>query len=68
VSSNSVFRRRDPFWEVDGKAARRAQRTRQARALLAFLVALAALAMTAFAWSIQVGLAAALGIPGSLPF
>ena len=68
MSSNSLFRRRDPFWEVDGKAARREQRTRKARAMLAFVVALAAVAMTAFAWSIQVGLTGALGIPGSLPF
>ena len=68
MADRSMFRRRDPFLEVDGPAARRANRVRRMRAGTAFFIALAACALTAFAWSIQVGLAAALGISASLPF
>ena len=68
VSARSMFHRRDPFWEVDGRAARREHRTRRLRAMLAFVVAIAAVAMTAFAWTVQLGLAAAFGIRASLPF
>ena len=67
MTDRSLFRRRDPFWEVDGPAARRAYRLRQARGAIAFLFAIAALAATALAWSIQLGIAATLGIPLALP-
>jgi hypothetical protein len=52
----------DPFWEVDGPAARREQRLSKARSVLAFTVALGAVAFAAFAWSVQLGLAAMVGI------
>ena len=68
MADRSLFRRRDPFWEVDGPAARRENRTRRMRATAAFFFAVTACAMTAFAWSIQLGLAAAFGIAASLPF
>jgi hypothetical protein len=67
VSDRSPFRRRDPWWEADGPAARREQRLRRARSGLAFVAALTAVAAAAFAWTIELGVAAALGIRLSLP-
>ncbi len=58
---------RDPDWEVDGPAARRERRRRRARGALAFTVALAAVASAAFAWSVELGLAALVGIRLTLP-
>ena len=66
MSARSPFRRRDPFWEVDGPAARGEQRRVRARATVAFVVALAAVAAAAFAWCVELGLAASLGIPLAL--
>lgn len=54
--------RHDPFWEVDGPAARREQRLHKARGVLAFTVALGAVVFAAFAWTVQLGLAAMVGI------
>lgn len=68
MSARSSFRRRDPFWEVDGPAARREQRMRRARSALAFMAALTAVAGAAFAWSVELGIAGAVGIHASLPF
>jgi hypothetical protein len=68
VTTRSLFHRRDPDWEVDGPAARREQRSRRMRSGLAFATAVTAVAGAALAWSIQLGLAAALGIHASLPF
>ncbi len=67
MSARSLFHRRDPYWEVDGKAARREQRIRRLRGGVAFTAAVAAVAAAAFAWSVELGLAAALGIHASLP-
>ena len=66
MSARSPFRRRDPYWEVDGPAARGEQRRVRARATVAFAVALAAVAAAAFAWCVELGLAASLGIPLAL--
>ncbi len=63
MSARSPFHRRDPYWEVDGPAARGEQRRVRARGTLAFVVALAAVAAAVFAWCVELGLAAALGIP-----
>jgi hypothetical protein len=63
VSARSLFRRHDPYWEVDGPAARGEQRRVRARGTLAFVVALAAVAAATFAWCVELGLAASLGIP-----
>jgi hypothetical protein len=68
VSTRSLFHRHDPFWEVDGPAARREQRMRTLRGSLAFATAVAAVAGAAFAWSIELGIAGALGIHAALPF
>ncbi len=63
-----LFHRRDPWWELDGPAARRARRRRALIAGVAFVASLAAIAAAAFAWSIELGLAAALGVHAGLPF
>ena len=67
MTDRSLFRRRDPFWEVDGPAARRAYRVRQARGTIAFLVAVVAVGATVLAWLIELGIAATVGIPLALP-
>jgi hypothetical protein len=66
VSNRSPFRRRDPYWEVDGPAARREQRRLRARGTVAFMVALAAVAAAGFAWCVELGIAASFGIPLAL--
>ncbi len=68
MSTLSLFRRRDPWWEVDGPAARRDRRRRRFVASVAFLTALVALGCAAVAWSIELGLAAMLGVHATLPF
>lgn len=62
MPSLSVFRRRDPWWEVDGAAARRTRRRERVVSGMAFVAALAAIAASAIAWGIQLGLASALGV------
>ena len=64
--SLSMFRRRDPWWEADGRAARNARRKKRFVSSLAFVTAVAAVAATAFAWSIQLGIAAHFGIRAAL--
>jgi hypothetical protein len=68
VSSFSLFKRRDPWWESDGPTARREHRRRRLLATLAFAAGLAACGAAAFARSVELGLAAAIGIRASLPF
>lgn len=67
MTARSLFRRRDPYWEVDGRAARRRARARRLRSGIAFLAAVGAVAGAAFGWAVQLGLAGALGIPARLP-
>jgi hypothetical protein len=57
-----AFRRRDPWWAMDGPAARRARRRKQAVSLMAFLVSLSAVVGAGLAWAIQLGLGETLGI------
>jgi hypothetical protein len=68
MSTLSLFRRRDPWWEADGPAARRARRKNRMVSVVAFAASLAAIGATAFAWSIELGVAASLGIHAALPF
>ncbi|MEO5964005.1 MAG: hypothetical protein ABIR11_00970 [Candidatus Limnocylindrales bacterium] len=68
MPSLSMFNRRDPWWESDGLAARRERRKRVVMGSLAFSAAVVAVAATVFAWSVELGLAAALGIHAALPF
>ncbi len=58
-----AFRRRDPWWALDGPAARRARRRKQLVSLLAFLTSVAAVSGAAMAWAIQLGLGESLGLP-----
>jgi hypothetical protein len=57
-----LLRRRDPWWESDGRAARRARRRQRFVASVAFLAALTAVGGAAVGWAIQLGVASALGL------
>ena len=54
------FRRRDAFWEMDGKAARGTRRRHRFVASLAFMTAVAATAGAATMWWLQMGVGALL--------
>jgi hypothetical protein len=54
--------RHDPFWDVDGVAARRVRRRHGAVAVLAFGAAFAAVVGAVFAWAGVIGIAPA-GVP-----
>ena len=58
MSTLSMFRRRDPFWEMDGPAARAKRRRERFVSSVAFVAAVAAVIGAAVCWSIQVGLTA----------
>jgi hypothetical protein len=58
-----TLRRRDPFWDADGRAARRHRRWRRFVGLVAFVVSLGAVAGAVVAWAVELGYAANLGIP-----
>jgi hypothetical protein len=68
MSVPALFRRRDPWWEVDGPAARRARRRHRLVSALAFTASVAAIAGAGFVWSVQLGIAAAFGVNAHLPF
>jgi hypothetical protein len=53
----AMFRRRDAWWEMDGKAARGERRRQRFTATVAFLAATAAIAGAATMWWIHVGAA-----------
>jgi acyl-CoA synthetase (NDP forming) len=65
--SRPLFRHHDPDWETNGPAARRERRRRRVRGTVAFLTAVTAVAAAAFAWSIELGIAAGVGIRVALP-
>jgi len=56
------LRRRDPFWDADGVAARRHRRWRRFVGLVAFVVSLGAAGGAVVAWALELGFAANLGI------
>jgi hypothetical protein len=56
------LRRRDPFWDADGIAARRHRRWRRFVGLVAFLVSLGAVGGAVFAWALELGFGPQLGI------
>jgi uncharacterized membrane protein len=65
MPSLSLPRRRDPMWEVDGPAARRARRQQRVMSSVAFATSLVAFGAAAFAWALQLGLGGLLGVgPG----
>ena len=53
----ATFRRRDAWWEMDGKAARGVRRRQRFVASVAFLAAVAATAGAATMWWVHVGVA-----------
>jgi hypothetical protein len=56
----TMFKRRDAWWEMDGKAARSERRRHRFVASLAFMTAIAATAGAATMWWVQLGVAAVL--------
>ena len=61
-----ALRRRDPWWGLEGPAARRRHRRERFVSFLAFVASLAAIGGAGVAWAIQIGLAALLGFNVSL--
>ena len=57
-----TLRRRDPWWGLEGPAAKRRRYYHKLVSLTAFLASLVALGGAGFAWAIQLGIAAMLGI------
>jgi hypothetical protein len=56
------LRRRDPFWDADGRAARRHRRWRRFVGLVAFVVALGAVGGAVVAWTVELGYATSFAI------
>jgi hypothetical protein len=56
------FRRHDPWWGLEGPAARRRHRYQRFVSALAFVFSLTALLGTGALWAIHLGFAAMLGI------
>jgi uncharacterized membrane protein len=62
MPSLSLLRRRDPMWEVDGPAARRARRQQRVVSSIAFATSVVAVGAAALAWALQLGLGSVLGV------
>ena len=62
MPSISLLRRRDPWWEADGPAARRERRRQRFVAGLAFTAALTAVGAATIGWAIELGIAAGFGV------
>ena len=56
-----AFRRRDPWWGLEGPAARRRHRYNRFVSSLAFLASLVAIGGAGMVWAIHLGFAAMLG-------
>jgi fatty acid desaturase len=54
--------RHDPWWEVDGPAARRERRRRRVMSTAAFLASVVAAGLSAAAWAAQLGLPRLFGL------
>jgi hypothetical protein len=61
-----AFRRRDPWWGLEGPAARRRRRYERFVSTLAFIASLGALFGAGWVWAIHLGFAAMLGIKATL--
>ena len=57
-----LFARRDPWWEIDGPAARRERRRRRAVSLAAFMLSLFAVTASAYAWAFHLGYVGSLAV------
>jgi hypothetical protein len=66
MPSLSRSRRRDPWWEWEGRAARTARRRRQLMSGLAFAASLVAFGGAGAIWAIYLGLAGAVGVRATL--
>jgi hypothetical protein len=53
----ALFNRRDPWWDVEGRAARRDRRRHRLVAMTAFVSSIAAVSGATYAWAIHLGLA-----------
>ena len=62
-----ALRRRDPWWGLEGPAARRRHRYQRFVSFVAFSASLVAIAGAGMAWAIHIGLAAQLGLGMRLP-
>jgi len=62
-----TLRRRDPWWGLEGPAARRRYRYQRFVSATAFLASLVALGGAGLAWAIQIGLLSMLGLHVALP-
>ena len=56
-----AFRRRDPWWGLEGPAERRRDRYQQFVSFVAFTASCAAVAGAGMAWAVHLGFAAMLG-------
>ncbi len=61
MSTFLAFRRRDPWWDQEGPAARRKHRYERFVSATAFFASLLALAGAGTVWAIHLGFAAMLG-------
>ena len=62
-----TLRRRDPWWGLEGPAARRRYRYQRFVSATAFLASLVAVGGAGLAWAIQIGLLSMLGLHVALP-
>ena len=58
----TFFNRRDPWWDVDGPAARRQRRHRRVVSMAAFVASLTAVSGATYMWALHLGVAATLHI------
>lgn len=61
MPSMLTFRRRDPWWGLEGPAARRRHRYQRAVSFFAFMASLIAVGGAGIVWAIHLGFAAMLG-------
>jgi hypothetical protein len=62
-----TLRRRDPWWGLEGPAAKRRYRYHRFVSVTAFVASLVAFGGAGLAWAIQIGLAAMFGFNLTLP-
>jgi hypothetical protein len=57
-----LFARRDPWWEIDGPAARRERRRRRVVSFAAFLMSLFAVTGSVYVWAFHLGFVGGLAL------
>jgi hypothetical protein len=57
-----LFARRDPWWEIDGPAARRERRRRRIVSFAAFMLSVFAVTASAYAWAFHLGFVGSLAV------